>query len=352
MKMIVSRSIYVLACVSFGSTFAMAQFSQHNLVSDGSVAADHIDTNLINPWGVAASAAGPFWVSNQGSANSTLYNSLGVPQALVVATTLNPTGQVFNGTAGFNVTSGGNTGSAKFIFATLGGKITGWASGVNPTTAIVAADRSATGAVYTGLALVGSQLFAANASKGVVDVFNDSFGYVSSFTDPTVPSGFNPFGIKNIGGQVWVTYSQRNNPNGFVDVFNPDGTLVRRFTQGGPLFEPWGMVKAPSSFGALGGQILIGNKYDGKINAYDSVTGNFITVLKDGSGNPIVNTGLWELLNGNGGNGGDPNSIYFAAGIGGEVHGLFGRIDAVPEPLSLLPLGIGALIFARRRKVA
>src|SRR6185312_1519212 len=112
-------------------------------------------------------------------------------------------------------------------------------------------------------------LYATNFKQNAVDVFDNTFHFVNSFSDPTMAAGFAPFGIANIGGQLWVTYAKQKGPdnmddtagvgNGFVDVFNPDGTLARRFASNGTLNSPWAVVVAPAGFGPFAGDILVGN---------------------------------------------------------------------------------------------
>ncbi|MBS1709634.1 MAG: TIGR03118 family protein [Armatimonadetes bacterium] len=340
------RSVAALALVASLSLPAAAQYRQHNLVSDGFVAADHIDADLVNPWGMSSSATSPFWVSNQGTGNSTLYNGLGAKQALVVNTGANPTGQVFNSTSGFLV--GGA--AARFMFATLGGKITAWNSGQG-TVAATMVDRSAQGAAYTGLARVNDKLFAADNANGGVDVFDSSFAFQTTLTEPNLPSGYKAYGVHNIGGQVWVTYSVEEQVGGIVDVYDAAGNFVKRFATSNDLAEPWGLTVAPSTFGAFANDVLVGNALSGKIAAFDPVSGVFQGFLRDENGKDIVNTGLWDIRFGTGGSLFDKNSLYFAAGIGDELHGLVGRIDSVPEPMTMGVLAFGALssLAVRRR---
>jgi uncharacterized protein (TIGR03118 family) len=336
---------------------ARGSFHQTNLVSDIPGLAKSTDPNLVNPWGLSSSATSPIWVSDNNAGVSTLYRGDGTAVPLVVTipapgapTGGTPTGTVFNTTASdFKVTKGTHTAKALFLFATEDGTILGWNPGVGGTSATIAVDNSAVpdsanGAVYKGLALgsVGANnyLYAANFRSGAVDVFNGTFNQVSlagSFTDPAVPSGFAPFGIQNIGGQIFVTYAKQNAArhddvsgpgNGFVDIFGTDGTFVRRFATQGTLDSPWGVALAPSTFGNFHDDVLIGNFGDGLISAF-TPAGVLRGQLKSETSAPIQIDGLWGLRFGNGGAGGDPNTLFFAAGIGGETHGLFGTIQNV-----------------------
>jgi uncharacterized protein (TIGR03118 family) len=328
-------------------------YLQTNLVSDIPGIARFTDPNLVNPWGLAYGPTGPFWVSDNNAAVSTLYTGNGQPQSLVVGipgpdgtpTSGTPTGIVFNGGSGFTVTDGTHSGTAFFIFATEDGTIAGWAPAVSFTQAELAVPNPGGTAVYKGLAMgVNSTgntlLYATNFRAGTIDVFDTSFRNVDSvitFHDPHIPVGYAPFGIQNIGGQLFVTYAKQDAAKhdddagpgrGFVDVFTTDGVLVRRFASHGPLNSPWGMALAPSNFGPFSGDLLIGNFGNGRINAFDPTTGAFLGALKDGNGNPIVIGGLWGLMFGNGAKAGSKHTLFFSAGINHEGDGLFGSLQA------------------------
>jgi uncharacterized protein (TIGR03118 family) len=329
---------------------AQNSYLQHNLVSDLAGMADHTDTNLVNPWGIALSGTSPFWISDNHSGLSTLYNSNGTPQSLIVTIPppsggtppAAPTGIVFNGTTNFNVSTGA---VARFIFSTEDGTIAAWNTGSN---AVLKVDNSAHSAIYKGLAIGSSggtnYLYAADFHNGKVDVFDGNFlpALAGSFLDPTIPAKYAPFGIQNIGGLIYVTYAMQDADahddvpglgNGYVNVFTANGVLVRRLISQGELNSPWGIVQAPLGFGPFSGALLVGNFGDGMINAFDPTTGFWEGALSDTNGAPIVNKGLWAIVFGNGGNGGDSHKLYFTAGIPGsgtvEDHGLLGSLAAV-----------------------
>ncbi len=310
------------------------------------------DPDLVNPWGVSFSATSPFWVSDNNSGVSTLYNTAGVKQGLTVsmpAGSFDVTGQVFNGTTNFN---GDN-----FLFATEDGTITGWRGALGTTAETLFTE---TGADFNGLAISTSKttIYAADFATGKLDVFNSS-GLVGSFSNPAVPAGYVPFNVQNINGQIYVTFAPQGsggNPvhgagNGYVAIFNPTSNTFATFISGGVLNDPWGITIAPATgFGALSGDLLVGNFGDGTINAFNPTTGTFIGTLADISGNPIIDHGLWALDFGNGGSGGLTDSLYITAGPNGGNGGLFAQIDAVPEPSTVLlsAAGIAALVWRRR----
>jgi len=358
------KKIFVAACAAVFALSASQvhadSFTQTNLVSDMPGVAAHTDPNLINPWGVSFSPTSPIWVSNQGTTTSTLYDGAGNINPLVVTIPptsggpVGPTGQVFAG--GTDLRLNGNP--VNFVFSTLAGTIDAWNGG---TTATVM--QTSPGAVFTGLAIVGSQLYAAN-SLGDIRVFNSSFAPTTvsgTFHDPNAQPGFVPFNIQAIGSNLYVTYAQLGPggaamPGGYVDVFDGNGNFLRRATTGGDLYAPWGVVIAPANFGVYSNDLLIGNFGDGQILVYDPLTGLYLGTLNDGNGDPITNSGLWALATRTGGASSDLNAVYFTAGIGGEEHGLLGKINVspVPEPATLMEVGSGLAAFAmamfRRRR--
>lgn len=335
---------WVFLTVSIGLMPCLAQagtgYVQANLVSDGAVPAATIDPNLKNPWGISLSSSSPFWVSDNAAGVATLYNGAGTPVSLVVTVPGGPTGQVNNGTSDFVLN---DNAKANFIFATLGGTIAGWNGGEGTTAQTVA---TVAGAVFTGLAIgnngTGNFLYAANNAGGI-NVFNNTFGAATvsgNFTDPNLPAGFTPYNIQNINGTLYVTYIGA--AGGVVDAYDLNGNFLRRIATNGPLNEPWGLALAPSTFGTLGGDLLVGNLADGRISAFNpNVTNDFLGQLTLANGSLFSEPGLWGLTFGNGGSGGDPNTLYFAAGINGQADGLFGAIG-IPEPSS----GVLGLIAA------
>jgi uncharacterized protein (TIGR03118 family) len=335
-------------------------FAQTNLVSDGFVPAPTIDPNLINPWGLTLSATSPFWVSDNGMGVTTVYTGAGTKvnvgglDSIAIATPpgqtspASPTGDVFNiaGT-GFNVTSGGHTGSSVFIFATEDGTISGWNPTVDPASSVLAVDNSqgGTGAVYKGLAIAqtddGTFLYAANFRNGTVDVFDQNFKQVNSFTDPNVPAGYAPFNVQVLDGHLFVTFALQNDAkhddvagagHGFVDEFDLEGHMMHRVASGGVLDSPWGLAIAPPGFGEFANDLLVGNFGDGTINVFNPKNDHFLGKLEGANGAPITIGDLWALVPGTGAAGTDPNKIYFTAGVQNEAHGLFGSLAAIPEP--------------------
>ena len=337
-------------------------YLQTNLVSNIPGMAQVTDPNLRNPWGLSSSSGSPIWAADNNAGVSTLYsiaNGAATPLGLVVQIPAPgnvpggaPTGTVFSGSGSFVVSKDVNSGPSRFLFATEDGTIVGWNPGVDLFHGIIAVDNSAAkdsagdvGAVYKGLAIdsasAGTRLYAANFRFGTVDVFDSTFTPVKlagSFSDPGIPVGFAPFGIQNLGGLLYVTYAKQNATkhddvkglgNGYVDVFDLNGSLVRRFASQGTLNSPWGLAIAPSTFGHFHDDLLVGNFGDGRINGFDLASGAFTGQLGDGLGGAIQIDGLWGLRVGNGGRGGDPNFVYFAAGINDEADGLFGSIQTL-----------------------
>jgi uncharacterized protein (TIGR03118 family) len=318
-------------------------YHQTNLVSDLPGLAQLTDPDLVNPWGLAAGPT-PAWVADNGTGKATIYpgfvnGSPIVKAGLVVSIPGGaPTGQVFNGTPGFVVHSGDASGPARFIFDSEAGLVTGW----NPATqAQVGA--SVPGAIYKGLAIAstpaGTFLYAADFHHARIDVFDASFNLVhlsGSFTDPAIPHGFAPFNVQELGGVLYVAYAKQDadaedevagQSLGFVDVYSTSGQLLRHLIERGQLNAPWGLALAPAGFGRFSGALLVGNFGNGRINAYDPGTGEFLGRLRHEDGRPIEIDGLWALRFGNGITG-NPTTLLFTAGIDDEAHGLFGAIEA------------------------
>jgi uncharacterized protein (TIGR03118 family) len=293
------------------------------------------------------------WVADNGTGFSTLYDGNGNPQSLVVqipgagGATGNPTGTVFYGGNGFVVSKGGLSGPSRFLFASEDGGIAGWAPNVDATHAIRVVDNSASHAIYKGVAISGNGrdqlLYATDFHNGKVDVYDSRFRPVSlpgkPFFDPALPSGYGPFGIQAINGDLYVSYAKQDADReddvagrglGYVDVYDTDGRLIRRFASNGALNAPWGMTVAPASFGKFSNRLLVGNFGDGMINAYDIDSGRFVGRLKGMDHRPIRIPGLWGIAFGNGLNDQPVDTLFFAAGPNDEKNGLFGRLDVVP----------------------
>jgi uncharacterized protein (TIGR03118 family) len=368
-----SLSGFVALVLAFTSSASQAGYAVTNLVSDIPGLAANIDPNLKNPWGVAVTGGGVFWVSDQGNNMSTLYTGSGSKIDLQVAipTTSTgpqgPTGQVLNGNGrDFVLSSTGQ--SASFLFANLNGQISGWAAGLTTAQTVI----SGTNAVYTGLAIgqVGSDnvIFAADSKGNKIDVYSSTFQnlngttYSGAFKDPSLPAGFTVFGIQNINGIIYVTYDNSSTANGgnvatnggVVAAFGLDGHFISQFSNGpgGPLEDPWGVVMAPTSFGQFGGDLLVGDKESGQINAFDPTSGAFLGLVATVTNDPnSTNNALWGLSFGAGPSS-DPNTLYAFAGINNEADGLMVAITSVPEPGSAILLGLGvacALAYGRRR---
>jgi uncharacterized protein (TIGR03118 family) len=322
--------------VMLGSSPASAQYQLTNLVSNQVGAARHLDPLQVNGWGLVYGPGGPFWVSDQGSGWSTLYNGHGIKKSLEVLVPAagagpgQPTGIVFNGSQDFQVEGW----PAVFLFATLDGTISGWAPQSNPNAAIIAVNNAASGANYTGLAVTnrpsGNLLYAADLANNVVDVYDGGFNLVNSFTDPTLPPGYAPFGIQDLGGFVYVAFALVSEaPGGYVDIFQEDGTFVRQLAQGEPLNQPWGFAVAPKNFGKLSNTLLVSNNTNrGTINAFNLETGQFVGTVKDTNGKDIVINQLWGIEFGGGSaNNGRTNQLFFTAGPANNLAGTFGVID-------------------------
>jgi uncharacterized protein (TIGR03118 family) len=344
-----------LAMSTAAATTSAASAGDHTykltrLVSDKPGIAMRTDPNLKNAWGLVAGAETPWWVANNGTDTSTLYDGEGHPLPLIVNVKGAPTGTVFNGGSGFVVTHNGASGPSVFLFATESGTILGWNPEVPPpapsTRAFKVVDLSATGAIFKGLAIAstaaGDRLYATDFHNARVDVFDSRFNRIrkaGAFIDPNIPSGYAPFGIQEIAGHIFVTYAKQDadaeddvaGPGlGFVDMYSKRGELLHRVASRGVLNAPWGVAMAPAGFGEFSGDLLIGNFGDGKIHVWD-VEGDGGFEL-DGAvhrrnGNEMAIDGLWALQFGTGGIAGPKNALFFTAGPNDEKHGLFGTIQ-------------------------
>jgi uncharacterized protein (TIGR03118 family) len=308
-----------------------AGYSQTNLVSNTAGVANTTDPQLLNPWGISILSGQDFWIANNNSGTSTLYDNQGNKDTGLVVTipgaTHNPNGNCSPGCPTGNVSNGNGAyfSGGQFIFDTEDGLVASWTGTSN--TATVVFDNSASGAVYKGLASLNSTfLLAANFNSGRIDVFDRNFNPTSlsgSFTDPKLPAGFAPHGIHVIGSQIYVAYAMQDAAKhdaqpgagmGQVDIFDTNGNFVSTFVAaGGKLNAPWGVVATPATFGAFPSAILVGNFGDGTISAFDT-TGKFLGQLTDSSNKVLVNPGLWDMVFGGGGTSGDPGTLYLTAG--------------------------------------
>lgn len=315
------------------------------LVADQAAAgATTVDPKLVNPWGLAYGPTTDFWVADQGTATTTVYDGLGHPPAVPVvvadpavagAPLGGPTGVVFNPTTGFA--------GDEFILASLDGCLSGW-SATAGTTAVRRVDHSGAAAVYTGLALgtsgTATYLFAANFNGGAIEVFDSAYAPVNlgatAWVDPALPAGYAPFNVQVLAGKLYVTYAKHDPPAlretagaglGVVDVFNLDGSFVRRVAAGGMLNAPWGLALAPATFGPFSGALLVGNFGDGRITAFDAAAGAQLGQLSGAGGAPLVISGLWGMAFGNDASAGKSTQLYVAAGPQAQAHGLFGSIS-------------------------
>jgi uncharacterized protein (TIGR03118 family) len=317
---------------------AFAQYKLTNLSSNQVKQAHHDDPFMVNGWGLTYGPGGPFWVADNGSGWSTLYDAAGNAKSLKVEIASagdngpgTPTGIVFNGSNDFQVQGWASI----FIFATLDGTISGWAPQSDLHNTIIGVDNSKNGGVYTGLAVTsrtsGNMLYAADAAGGKVDMYDGMFTFKGTFADPGLASNFAPFGIQDIDGLVYVAYADsKGGPGGAIVVYKEDGTLARSspLVSGAPLNQPWGLAIAPRNFGALSNTLLVGNNTNsGTINAFNALTGQFVGTVKDATNKPIVIDQLWGIAFGGGSAADGPtNHLFFAAGPSGNLAGTFGVI--------------------------
>ena len=350
--------------VAFGCATALAwsadvnsAYTVQGLVSDGASHAAHVDASLKNSWGIAFNPNGVFWVADNHTNKSTLYDGNGVKTPLSPAVPevqlppgtrgdANPTGIVFNSTTSFALTQGGTSAPTAFLFVGENGTIMAWAPSVDLGNAFVVYDDKSGGAIYKGVALARNGqsdfLYATDFHNAKVDVFDKSFNRVEvsgKFQDPYVPRGFAPFGIAAIQGNLYVTFARQDAARsddvagpglGFVDIFDAEGNLIRRVATHGSLNAPWGVALAPANFGAFSSRLLVGNFGDGTIAAFDTATSEFVGYLRGTNGEALKIDNLWGLSFGNGLQNLNINTLFFTAGPGDEQHGLYGRIDVAP----------------------
>ncbi len=342
------------------SLWAQQHYKQTNLVSDLPGMAATTDPNLVNPWGISRSSGSPWWASDNGTGVATLYTGAGAVVPLVVTippSIVNkgmpgtPTGTIFNGTSGFKV----NGNPALFIFATEDGTISGWNGG--PAAIPTKVDTKGT-SVFKGMTIatlndpiVGPTyfLYVADFRKANVNVYDTNFNPVtlspSSFKDSHVPPGYAPFNVQNVGGNIYVAYAKQDSAKhdevdgpgmGFVNVFTPAGKLIGRLDSGSWFNAPWGIAQAPNDFGAYSHDLLVGQFGSGQILVFDPVTGHFLGRLRDANNAPIAIKGIWGINFGSGASGASSapgTTLFFAAGIEDEAHGLFGAITPIENVL-------------------
>jgi uncharacterized protein (TIGR03118 family) len=328
-------------------------FVLRNLVADPGYPAAVHDAQLVNAWGLAASASGPWWTANEARGTSTLYAANGRKQALTVSVPGGPTGVAWNGGPGFPVRGGSRSAPARFVYACEDGMIRAWSPTVPDgwsTRTEVVVDGAGTAAVFKGVAFAtlpdGSRrLYATDFHNGRVLAFDSRWRPVAlrgGFRDPSIPDGYAPFNVLVSGGRVFVSYARpapvtgNDSPTGgYVDEFDLAGRLLARVGRAGPLDEPWGLAVAPHGFGALGGALLVGNFGSGRINAYVRRGGGWAYrgQLQGRDGKPLVVPGLWGIAFGTGGMSGPRTTLFVAAGPhrwhGASelaVHGLLGAV--------------------------
>ena len=332
-----SISLFVTGCKDDDDANPDASYEQVNLVSDVATnGASKVDPNLVNAWGMAVGPTGAFWISSTEKDLTTIYDRLGATLHDPIEVEGEPTGVIYNSTTDFVIP--GTSMVSQFIYVGEEGTVQAWNSG---DAAIEVVDNSGEGAVYKGVAMASTGgnnfLYVANFSEGEIEVFDKNFNYVDDmeFEDSSIPVGFAPFNVQNIGGKLYVMYAKQSADkyddvpgagNGYVNIFNPDGTFVKRFASQGTLNSPWGIAKAPDGFDQGSDAILIGNFGDGRINVFNK-DGDYLGQLKDGDATISIE-GLWGLLFPSNGNPtGDQNQLFFTAGPGDEEHGLFGYLD-------------------------
>ena len=328
--------------VGFVGAEAPAHFVVKPLVSTGSRTAATHDPKLMNAWGLAATAKGPWWVANEGNSTSTIYTGGGAKQSLTVSVPGGPTGVVYNGGSGFLVGHGQDREPARFLYACEDGRIRAWSPNVPhgwSQQAVVGYDASGTGAVFRGIALAKGRLYVADFHDARVLVFDSRWHRVvrhGAFVDPAVPSWYAPFNIQALGGHLFVSYAWRapvdgnDAPSGgYVDEFDLQGRLVARVARTGDLAEPWGLALAPQGFGRFAGDLLVANFGTGRIDAFAEKQGRWTPAGRL----PVHVPAVWGIAFGDGGLSGPRTTLFFTAGphswVGSsenEVEGEFGSI--------------------------
>jgi uncharacterized protein (TIGR03118 family) len=347
-----------LVGVGLGATLALAKGDRGSdsyvvrpLVASGDVRAPHRDPLLVNAWGLAAGPTGPWWTANEAREASTLYSGTGRKVLLTVSVPGGPTGIVFNGGKGFPVTAGRATDPARFIYACEDGMLRAWTPTVPngwSTRSVVVVDEAKEGAVFRGLAIAGGRIYAADFHNARVDVYDDRWRRVrrpGAFVDRSIPAWYAPFGIHAIGGHIFVTYAWRAPVNGndaptggYVDEFDREGRLLARVGRGAGLNEPWGIARAPNSFGRFGGDLLVANFGDGRIKAFrwSNRRWRFAGALRGRDGRALVVNGIWAIAFGNGHTAGPAGTLFFASGPhewhGATEAGVAGLVGAI-EPV-------------------
>lgn len=350
------RSHLPAACLALALVFMLctgAAFAQHYTRTDltaDTAGLPNMDPNLVNAWGMSRGTGSPWWISDNGTGLTTLYDANGVPQSLIVTvahpdgSTSAPTGTVFNAFNGaFEVAP---TFRSIFLFATEDGTISGWNPNVNLNSTIIEVNHSKDGANYKGLAIGmtagGPRLYVTNFASGAVEVYDSKFRRINSnrgFMDEKLPPNYAPFGIQNVGGNIVVTYAKRlpgeedelHGPGlGYVNVYDLSGKLLLRLQHNSTMNAPWGIAQAPGDFGAFSHRLIIANFGDGFLHAYNAVSGKHEGQLLDANGAPIWIDGLWAIsFGGNSTNNGMLNELYFTAGPNEENNGLLGKLAPV-----------------------
>ena len=395
MKMFLCLAGAASLALSAGPLASAQHYTQVNLVANTSGVAPVTDPKLVNPWGLSRTSSSPWWISDNGTGLSTLYNGAGTINPLVVTIPkANPNSKTFpNGTPTGTIANASPTdfllapgAPADFLFSTIDGTISGWnpsvgvaAGAAPPSTHAMVVVKTTDGSSYTGLtsATVNGNryLYAANFNKGTVDVYNNAFQKVTvhsngegdryrdgdddrPFTDNRLPRDFVPFNVQAIGNDIVVTFvlHQEGNPLetdgpglGYVDIFSSSGRLLRRLQHGDWLNAPWGVALAPLDFGTFSHALLVGqfagggtSEGSGTIAAYDLATGSFMGLVQDATGKPLSINGLWALSPGNSAAAGsyDPagspaSELYFTAGTDHGTGGLFGYLKPVSTELTV-----------------